>query len=115
MKRETHTIDATDRPLGRLATQAAVLLRGKQKKDFVPYKDMGDFVVVKNAEKIKLTGKKLEQKIYHHYSGYLGGMKEIPMKKLFKERPSEVIRKAVFGMLPNTKLRTGQMKRLKIE
>lgn len=114
MKRETHTIDAANKVLGRLATEIAILLRGKHKPDFVPYKDMGDFIVVKNIEKIKITGKKMEQKKYFHHSGYLGGLKEIPLKKLFEREPGEVLKKAVFGMLPKNKLRAEQIKRLKI-
>ncbi|MCK4454033.1 50S ribosomal protein L13 [Candidatus Parcubacteria bacterium] len=115
MERNTHTIDATDKVLGRLATQIAVLLRGKHKPDFVPYKDMGDFVVVKNVDKIKITGKKMEQKVYYHHSGFLGGLKETPLKKLLKEKPEEVLKKAVFGMLPKNKLRSKIIKRLKIK
>jgi len=115
MERKAHIIDASDKILGRLATQIAVLLRGKQKRDFVPYKDMGDFVTIKNVDKIKLTGKKAEQKIYYHHTGYLGGLEETPFKKLFKERPTEVLKKAVFGMLPKNKLRAKQIKRLKFQ
>ncbi len=115
MKRETHTIDATGKVLGRLASQIAILLRGKHKPDFVPYKDMGDFVVAKNVEKLKITGKKLEEKKYFRHTGYLGGVKFIPLKKLFKEKPAEVLRKAVLGMLPKNKLRTKMIRRLKIE
>jgi len=115
IKRETHTIDATNKVLGRLAVEIAILLRGKKKTDFAPYKDMGDFVVVKNIEKLKFTGKKFEQKKYYH-SGYLGSLiKEIPLKTLFKENPAEVIKKAVFGMLPKNKLRSRIIKRLKVE
>ncbi len=115
MERKTHTIDATGKVLGRLATEIAVLLRGKQKSDFVPYRDMGDFVIVKNVSKLKITGKKMEQKKYFHHSGFLGGAKEIPLKKIFKTNPAEVLRKAVFGMLPKNKLRAEQIKKLKIE
>ena len=115
MQRETHTIDVADKVLGRISTQIAILLRGKQKPGFVPYKDMGDFVTIKNVDKIKLTGKKAEQKIYYHHTSYLGGLKETPFKKLFKERPAEVLKKAVFGMLPKNKLRAKQIKRLKFE
>jgi len=115
MKEETHTIDATGKVLGRLATEIAVLLRGKHKPDFVPYRDMGDFVIVKNVSKLKITGKKMEQKKYFHHSGFLGGVKEVPLKKIFKTNPAEVLRKAVFGMLPKNKLRAEQIKRLKIE
>lgn len=115
MQRKTHTIDATNKVLGRLASEIAVLLRGKQKPDFAPNKDMGDFVVVKNVEQLKFTGKKFEQKKYYHHSGYLGGLKAMPLKKLFKERPTEVLKKAVWGMLPKNKLRAKMIKRLEIE
>ena len=115
MERKTHTIDATNKVLGRLASQIAVLLRGKHKPDFVPYKDVGDFVIVKNVDKIFFTGKKAEQKKYFRHTGYLGHLKEIPLKKLFKEKPTEILRRAVFGMLPKNKLRAKQIKRLKIE
>ncbi len=115
MERKTYTIDATNKVLGRLATQIAVLLRGKNKPDFVPNKDIGGFVVVKNFNKIKLTGKKLTQKIYYHHTGYLGGLKGISLKKLFEKNPAQVLKKAVFGMLPKNKLRAKQIKRLKIE
>lgn len=113
MQRETHTIDATDKILGRLAVEIAVLLRGKQKPGFVLYKDMGDFVNVKNANKIKITGKKIEQKKYYRHTGYLGGIKETPLKKLFAEKPEEVLKRAVFGMLPKNKLRARWIRRLK--
>jgi large subunit ribosomal protein L13 len=113
MERKTHTIDAVDKILGRLAAQVAVLLRGKNKPNFAPNKDIGDFVVIKNIEKVRVSGKKMEQKKYFHHSGYLGGLKEVPFKTLFKERPEEVFRKAVFGMLPRNKLRAEQIKRLK--
>jgi len=112
---KTHIIDASNKVLGRLATEIAILLRGKNKPDFVPNKDMGDFVAVKNINKIRLTGKKKEKKIYYHHTGYLGGLKEIPFEKLFEKNPGEVLRKAVFGMLPKNKLRAKQIKRLKIE
>ncbi len=114
MERGTHTINATNKILGRLATKIAILLRGKHKPDFVPYKDMGDVVIVKNVDKIRISGKKIEKKKYYHHTGYLGGLKETPLKKLFKEKPSEVLRKAVFGMLPKNKLRAKQIRRLKI-
>jgi len=85
MNRQTHTIDVTDKVLGRLATEIAILLRGKQKPDFVPYKDMGDIVIIKNIRKIKITGKKIEKKIYYRYSGYPGGLKEIPLNDFLKQ------------------------------
>ena len=115
MERETHIIDATNRPLGRLAVDISILLRGKHKESFAPYKDEGDFVVVNNIERIIFTGNKLNKKKYYRHTGYLGGLKETPLKKMFNERPEEVLRKAVFGMLPTNKLRAVQITRLKIE
>jgi large subunit ribosomal protein L13 len=115
MERKTHTIDATGKVLGRLASEIAILLRGKNKPDFVPYKDMGEFVVVRNIAKIRFTGKKMEQKKYYHHTAYLGGLKNISLKELFKKNPAQVLRKAVMGMLPKNKLRARIIKRLKIE
>jgi large subunit ribosomal protein L13 len=115
MTRKVHIIDATNKSLGRLASQIALLLRGKQKSEFAPHKEVGDFVLVKNVSKMKITGKKLERKKYYRHSGYLGGLKEIPLKKLFESNPAQVLKKAVFGMLPKNKLRSRQIKRLKIE
>ena len=115
MERKTHTIDATNKVLGRLASEVAQLIRGKHKVDFAPYKDIGDSVIVKNADKIRLTGKKMEKKKYFRHTGYLGGLKETPLKKVFKEDPASVLRKAVFGMLPKNKLRSKQIKRLKFK
>lgn len=115
IKRETHIIDATDKPLGRLASQIAVILRGKHKPNFSPHIDLGDFVVVKNVAKIKITGKKLEQKKYRSHSGYPGGLKERKMKDIFLEHPEEILSRAVKGMLPSTRFRTRQIQRLKFE
>jgi len=114
-ERKTYMIDATDRALGRLAVEAALLLRGKNKAEFEMYKDVGDFVTVKNIGQVKISGKKPEQKKYYRHSGYLGGLKEKPMGVLFAERPGEVLRKAVWGMLPKNKLRPEQINRLTIE
>ena len=113
--KETHTIDATNKVLGRLAVEIALLLRGKYDPDFVPYKDGTDLVVVKNAGKIKFTGKKTENKKYYRHTGYLGGIKETPLRKFLEKDPAIVLRKAVFGMLPKNKLRSRQIKRLLIE
>lgn len=115
IKRETHTVDATGKVLGRLAAEIIFLLRGKNKATFLPYKDEGDFVLVKNVRKLKFTGKKFEQKKYYHHTGYLGGLKETSLKKIFEKDPAEILRKAVFGMLPKNKLRARMIKRLKIE
>lgn len=115
MERQTHTIDAADKVLGRLAVEIAILLRGKHKVDFAPHKDIGDFVNVKNIKKIRFTGRKKAQKKYYRHSGYLGGLKEITLEKLFEKDPAQVLEKAVFGMLPKNKLRKKQIKRLNIE
>lgn len=115
MERKTHTIDATGQILGRLASHIAILLQGKHKPDFFPYKDMGDFVVVKNIKNLKVTGKKMEQKKYFWHSGYIGGAREMSLKELFKTRPGEVLETAVLGMLPKNRLRAKMIKRLKVE
>ena len=113
MERKTHTIDASGKVLGRLAAEIAILLRGKHRPDFVSYKNTNDFVVVKNFEKIIFTGKKIEQKKYFRHSGYLGSLKEMPLKTLFKKDPTQALKKAVFGMLPKNRLRAETIKRLK--
>lgn len=116
VKREQHVIDATDKVLGRLATQVAVLLKGKNKVGFAPYKDIGDFVVIKNTDKMKFTGKKFKNKIYYHHTLYLGGLKKATMKEIAdKKGHPEILRKAVMGMLTKNKLRARQIKRLKFE
>jgi len=114
MKQETHTIDAKNKVLGRLATDIAILLRGKHKPDFQPNKDIGDFVIVKNVDQIRFTGKKMKNKKYYHYSGFPGGLTEISLEKIFKKNPSKVLKMAVMGMLPKNKLSKKQIKRLKI-
>lgn len=115
MTRDTHTINATGKVLGKLATEVAVLLRGKHKPNFTPNIDGGDFVVVEHMQNVKITGKKLDNKIYYHHTGYLGGLKAVPMKKIFEKDPGEVLRKAVYGMLPSNKLRAIQIKRLTVK
>ncbi len=116
IKRQTITVDATDKSLGRLAVEVAILLRGKNKPNFVPYKDMGDIVVVKNADKIRFTGNKLENKNYFRFTGYLGNLKKQTLKEFLQKRgPREVLRKAVMGMLCKNKLRSQQIKRLRFE
>jgi large subunit ribosomal protein L13 len=116
IKRENHTIDATDKILGRLAAQVAVLLRGKDKVGFAPYKDIGDFVTIKNANGLKYTGKKFDKKIYYHHTLYLGGLKKATMKEVYQKKGhEEIFRKAVMGMLTKNKLRSKQIKRLKFE
>jgi len=115
VKKETYTIDVEGKVLGRVATEIAVLLRGKQHADFSPNKESSDIVIVKNIHKIRVTGKKYHNKMYHHFSGYLGGLKSTPYKKIFEKRPQEVLRKAVYGMLPKNRLRDKQIKRLRFE
>lgn len=112
--RDWHTIDATGQAVGRLATQVSILLRAKDRPDFQKHVDKGSNVVVQNVSKMTFSGKKLEQKEYFHYSGYPGGLKRTPLKKLFNDRPAEVLRKAVWNMLPKNKLRDKMIKRLTI-
>ena len=100
INREWYVVDATDQTLGRLAAQVANVLRGKNKPTYTPHIDTGDYVVIINAEKIKVTGKKLDQKIYYNHSGYVGGMKETTLREMLAKKPEEVVRKAVKGMLP---------------
>ncbi len=113
-EKKWYLIDATGQPLGRLASKIAKLLIGKHKPIYSPDKNCGDFVVVKNASKIVLTGKKLEQKVYFRHSGYLGGDKYIPYSKLLPDKADFVIKEAVKGMLPKNKLRAKMIRRLKI-
>ncbi len=114
VKRNWYLVDASGKTLGRLASKIAVLLMGKHKKDYTPHVDNGDFVVVINAEKIHVTGKKLEKKIYYKHTGYMGHLKETPLKDMLAKKPEEVIRLAVRGMLPKNRLRDRRMKRLKV-
>ncbi len=100
IERKWYVVDATDMTLGRLASEVASILRGKNKPTFTPHMDTGDYVIVVNAEKIKVTGKKLDQKIYKHYSGYIGGLKESTLRETLSKKPEEVIEHAVKGMLP---------------
>jgi len=116
LNRKTILVDASGKSLGRLAVEVAVLLRGKNKPDFVPYKDMGDTVIVKNIDKMKFTGNKLENKKYYRFTGYLGNLKQATLKEfLNKKGPKEILRTAVMGMLTKNKLRNQQIKRLKFE
>ena len=112
--RKWHQIDATGQTLGRLATKIAVLLMGKHKKTYTPHMDCGDFVVVTNAGKIKLTGKKMEQKVYFSHSGYAKGAKETPVKRVLENNPTRVLELAVKRMLDENKLRAPRMKRLRL-
>jgi large subunit ribosomal protein L13 len=107
-------VDAEDQPLGRLATSVATALRGKDKPTFTPYLDMGDFVIVTNAAKVKVTGNKETQKLYRHHTGYLGGLKTIRLDEQLRRHPDRVIRAAVWGMMPKGRLGRAQMRHLKI-
>ena len=111
-----YVVDADGRTLGRLATAVADTLRGKRKPEFTPHVDTGDFVIVVNAEKVRVTGKKLDEKIYYRHSGYPGGLKSRPLRAELERRPTEVLRHAVKGMLPRNRLgRAGaQIRKLKI-
>ena len=104
VKRKWFLVDANGKTLGRLSVEIAKILRGKHKTDFMPNVDNGDYVIIINAEKIKVTGKKLEQKIYRRHSGYPGGMKIIKLKDMLKRRPEFVLRHAIKGMLPKNNL-----------
>jgi large subunit ribosomal protein L13 len=114
IQRDWLIVDAEGKTLGRLATQIAERLRGKNKPQFAPHVDIGDFVVVINAEKIAVTGNKLEQKIYYKHSGYPGGLRERTLKEQLNRQPTEVLRKAVKGMLPRNRLGRAQLTKLKI-
>ena len=107
-------VDASGKTLGRLATQIADALRGKRKPEYTPHVDVGDFVVVVNAEKVAVTGKKAEQKVYRRHSGYPGGLRETSYGRMLERRPTEILRKAVYGMMPKTRLARQQFRKLKI-
>src|ERR1700676_1386164 len=107
-------VDATDQVLGRLATKVARMLIGKDKPSFTPYLDSGDHVVVINADKVRMTGNKVEQKIYYSHSGYPGGLKAVPAKRVRETKPEWMIREAVLGMLPKNKLRARRAKKLRV-
>ncbi|OGO05997.1 MAG: 50S ribosomal protein L13 [Chloroflexi bacterium RBG_13_56_8b] len=114
IERQWHVIDASDKILGKLATEAAKLLMGKHKPTFSRHLDTGDFVVVINAEKVRFTGKKAEQKLYHSHSGYPGGLKTVNLGRLMETNPARVIEHAVKGMLPHNRLGAQMLKKLKV-
>ncbi len=114
IKKKWWLVNAEGKVLGRLATEVATLLRGKNKPQFVDFYDSGDFVIVINAEKIAVTGKKPEDKVYYSHSGYPGGLKTETLKDLLKDQPEEVIRRAVWGMIPKNKLGRAVFKKLKV-
>ena len=112
--RSWYVVDATDKTLGRLSTEIANRLRGKHKPEYTPHVDTGDYIVVVNAEKVKVTGNKTTDKIYHHHTGYPGGIKSITFDKLIDKVPEMVLEKAVKGMMPKNKLSRAMMSKLKI-
>ena len=114
IERKWHVIDASGKTLGRLATEAAVLLKGKHKPMYTPHLDVGDYVVVVNADKIEVTGKKLTQKIYYHHSNYPGGLKSVSLEKMLETHPTRAIEHAVKGMLPHNRLGAAMFKKLKV-
>ena len=113
-EKKWHLIDATDKVVGRLATEIANVLRGKNNPKYTPHTDSGDFVVVINAEKVRFTGKKLDQKIYYKHSGYVGGLKERTAREQLEKRPDLVVLNAVKGMLPKNSLGRKQLTKLKV-
>jgi large subunit ribosomal protein L13 len=114
IKRDWQLVDAKGKVLGRLSTQIATILIGKNKVNYTPHMDMGDYVVVVNAKDIVLTGDKVNQKTYKSHSGYPGGFKEVHASKWMEERPSQIVKKAIMGMLPDNRLKKKRLARLKI-
>ena len=114
VERSWYVVDATGQTLGRLATTIADTLRGKRKPQYTPHVDTGDFVVVVNCERIRVTGKKLDDKVYYRHSGYHGGLKHRTLAEMLERRPEEVIRRAVKGMLPRNRLGRAQLRKLKV-
>jgi large subunit ribosomal protein L13 len=114
VEREWLVIDATDQVLGRLASQIAQILKGKNKPQYTPHVDTGDFVIVVNAEKVALTGNKAEKKIYYSHSGYIGGLKEVSYQRMLAKHPERIIEKAVKGMLPKNTLGRAMNRKLKV-
>ena len=112
IERKWYVVDAADYTLGRLASQVAAVLRGKNKPTYTPFLDCGDNVIVINASKVKVTGKKLDQKVYYNHSEYVGGMKETTLKEMMEKKPCEVIKHAVKGMLPKNTLGKDMLKKL---
>ena len=114
IEKKWYIVDAANKPLGRVATEVARLLRGKHKPTYTPNQDVGDYVIVINCKDAVLTGKKLDQKIYRHHSGYIGGMKETPARVMMDNKPENAMFLAVKGMLPHTKLGRQMIKKLRV-
>lgn len=114
VRQDWFLVDAAGRTLGRLASELAVRLRGKHKPEYTPHVDTGDFIVVINASRVRVTGDKLNQKIYHRHTGYIGNLKSAPLKKVMQDRPERAIRAAVRGMLPKNRLGRAMLRKLKV-
>ena len=114
VRRDWYVVDATGKTLGRLATEIARRLRGKHKPEYTPHVDTGDYIVVVNAEKIRVTGNKLKDKVYHHHTGYIGNLKSIPLEKLLDETPERAVQLAVKGMLPRGSLGRQMLGKLRV-
>jgi len=114
IERKWYIIDAAEKPLGRVATEAAKLLRGKHKPTYTPNLDTGDHVIILNCDKVVLTGKKLDQKMYRHHSGYVGGMKEVPARVMMENNPEKAMMLAIKGMLPHNTLGRQMIKKLRV-
>jgi len=114
VRRDWFVVDASGQTLGRLATEIATRLKGKHKPEYTPHVDTGDYIVVVNAEKIRVTGNKLKDKLYQHHTGYIGNLKTINLEDLLEKAPEQVITKAVKGMLPKNKLGAAMIKKLKV-
>ena len=114
IERKWYVVDADGQVLGRMAAQVASVLRGKNKPEFTPHEDVGDYVIIVNAEKVKVTGRKLEQKIYYHHSEYVGGMKETTLREMMAKKPEKVVELAVKGMLPKGPLGRQMLKKLHV-
>ena len=114
VRRDWYVVDATGKTLGRLSTEIARRLRGKHKPEYTPHVDTGDYIVVVNAEKVRVTGNKLKDKVYHHHTGYIGNLKSIPLEKLLEEHPERAIEKAVKGMLPRGPLGRKMLSKLRV-
>jgi large subunit ribosomal protein L13 len=114
VRRDWYVVDATGKTLGRLSTEIAHRLRGKHKPEYTPHVDTGDYIVVVNAEKVRVTGNKLKDKMYHHHTGYIGNLKSVPLEKMLDEHPERVLEKAVKGMLPRGPLGRKMLGKLRV-
>ena len=114
VRRDWYVVDATNKTLGRLSTEIAHRLRGKHKPEYTPHVDTGDYIVVVNCEKVRVTGNKLKDKMYHHHTGYVGNLKSVPLEKLLDEHPERVIEKAVKGMMPRGPLGRQMFSKLRV-